>query len=279
MRPSVPVFSAPIHRLKRQAKVLARERHIPLHAALDRVAQREGYAGWSLLASRWAAARSEPGSETRLTKKPAVQVFERLCPGDVVLLGARRGQGKTRVGVELIVEAARRGGRGRFFTLEETVDDFVAHLRAVEAAEPFTRSPGSDRGSTESCEGIGVFVGDTSSPAMTGRILFDDSNEMSAPYVIERLAHEPAGTIAVIDYLQIMDQRRDKPDLSTQIAALRAFAKARGVIIVCLSQIDRRYDAGTKPLPDRDDVRLPNPLDLALFDKACFMHAGRLRLS
>ncbi|MFT4102246.1 MAG: DNA helicase [Burkholderiaceae bacterium] len=240
MKSSVAVLSAPIHHLKRQAKAMARDQRIPLHAALDRMAWREGHASWSLLASRWAAAR------------PAARIFERLHPGDLVLLGARRGQGKTLLGVELIVEAARRGGRGRFFSLEETAGDFIAHLRAV---------------------------GETAWPDGTDRIRFDDSDDVGAPYVIDRLADEPAGTIVVIDYLQILDQRRDKPDLSTQVAALRAFAKARGLIIVCLSQIDRRYDSSAKPLPDRNDVRLPNPLDLALFDRTCFLHAGRLRLA
>jgi hypothetical protein len=36
-------LSAPIHRLKSEAKQLARVAGIPLHAALDRIAAREGY--------------------------------------------------------------------------------------------------------------------------------------------------------------------------------------------------------------------------------------------
>jgi hypothetical protein len=47
-------LSAPIHRLKRAAKVQARDQAIPLHAALDRVATAEGFASWSLLASQHA---------------------------------------------------------------------------------------------------------------------------------------------------------------------------------------------------------------------------------
>jgi hypothetical protein len=48
-------LSAPVHRLKRLAKELSRSNKMPLHAALDRIAQGEGFASWSLLASRLAA--------------------------------------------------------------------------------------------------------------------------------------------------------------------------------------------------------------------------------
>ena len=87
----------------------------------------------------------------------------------------------------------------------------------------------------------------------------------------------PRGTLAVVDYLQILDQKREKPELMTQVRALKAFARDKGVIVVFISQIDRSYDPALKPLPDLDDVRLPNPLDLALFDKLFFLHAGKVQ--
>ncbi|RMB04577.1 hypothetical protein [Eilatimonas milleporae] len=36
-------LSAPVFRLKRRARTLAREEKIPLHQALDRLARREGF--------------------------------------------------------------------------------------------------------------------------------------------------------------------------------------------------------------------------------------------
>ncbi len=32
-----------------------------------------------------------------------------------------------------------------------------------------------------------------------------------------------------------------------------------------------------KPCPDLGDVRLPNPLDLKLFDKSCFLNNGQIQ--
>ena len=59
--------------------------------------------------------------------------------------------------------------------------------------------------------------------------------------------------------------------------ALRAFARERGLSIVFVSQIDRSYDPSRKPVPGIQDVRLPNPLDLTLFDKAVFLNNGEVR--
>jgi hypothetical protein len=41
-------LSAPIHQLKRKAKLAARKANTPLHAALDAVAGQEGFVNWSL---------------------------------------------------------------------------------------------------------------------------------------------------------------------------------------------------------------------------------------
>lgn len=101
-------LSAPIYHLKRRAKRLSRDEGIALHEALDRIAVHEGYAGWSLLAARHADA------------KPAATLFAQLKPGDLMLLGARPGQGKTLKSLELAVDAMKAGRRAIFFTLEYT---------------------------------------------------------------------------------------------------------------------------------------------------------------
>lgn len=72
-------LSAPVYHLKRRAKALARFENIPLHQALDRIAREEGFAAWSLLASR------------AMTGACAAPLLSRLGPGDVLLIGARPG--------------------------------------------------------------------------------------------------------------------------------------------------------------------------------------------
>lgn len=84
--------------------------------------------------------------------------------------------------------------------------------------------------------------------------------------------------MAVIDYLQILDQQRSKPPLSEQMLVLNEFARASGTILGFISQIDRSFDSEGDILPRPSDVRLPNPIAPNTFSKACFLHAGEVRL-
>ncbi|MDW5313574.1 DNA helicase [Rhizobium sp. PL01] len=230
-------LSAPIYQLKRRAKLLARDEKIALHAALDRIARKDGFADWSLLAAQASGSSGERG------------ILSRLSDGDIVLLGARPGHGKTLLGLKLLLEATSDGRRSVFFTLEYTEGETKQRIRALEGE----------------ISGLGDAL----------EIVADD--DICAGHIIRHLAGAPRGTVAVVDYLQILDQRRDKPELSEQLGALQAFAEKAGIIFVFLSQIDRSYDPESKPLPDLQDIRLPNRVDMSLFSKACFLHEGKVQ--
>ncbi len=203
MKPSTPIF-----RLKRLAREIARSQNLPLHAALDQTARSEGFATWSALAS----ARARPDE--------AAATFARLSPGDLLLLGARPGQGKTLMGILLAAEAIRRGGQAAFFTLEYTEADMLGRM----------------------CK-LGL------DPArLEGRFFLDTSPSIDCERIIDQVATMPAGTLVVVDYLQLLDQQRHKPPLAAQVATLRAFARSHRVILVFLSQIDRSYDPSS-PCP------------------------------
>lgn len=231
-------LSFPIYRLKRNARLLAREEGIALNEALDRVARMEGFQAWSLLAKRHA------------DQKPAARVLSWLVPGDLVLVGARPNNGKTFLTLELIVEAAREGRCSAFFSLDFSETDVTGWLDTL---TPGWRSVG-------------------------GAVTIDTSDGICAEYIVDRLRESPPGSVAVIDYLQLLDQKRSHPEVSDQVRTLKNFAEASGQIIVMISQIDRSFDPGTTPLPGLADVRLPNPLDLTLFSKNCFLHDGEARL-
>lgn len=231
-------LSAPIFRLKRQAKLLARETKIPLHEALDHVARHQGFQSWSHLSASISGHR------------PASALLAQLSSGDLVLLGARPGHGKTLLGLELAVEAARTGRHGLFFTLEYNETDVGSHLRS-----------------------LGVDLNE-----IENSFTLDTSDEICADHIIGRMSAAPGKSVAVIDYLQLLDQKRRNPELAVQIQALKAFASAADSIVVAISQIDRSFDLQAKRLPELADVRLPNPLDLTLFTKTCFLHEGEVRL-
>jgi replicative DNA helicase len=228
-------LSAPIYQLKRRAKLLARDEEIPLHEAQDRIAREQGFGAWSALSSAMRANAS------------TFALLPRLEDGDMLLLGARPGQGKTLLGLRLLLDAAREERRAVFFTLEYT--DLEARERLRILGADLERMP----------------------EIVT-------SNEISADFIIRHLTGSPRGTVAIIDYLQILDQQRSKPALSEQMQLLQEFARQSGVILGFISQIDRSFDPESNPLPGIEDIRLPNPIPTGIFSKACLLHAGEARL-
>ena len=117
-------------------------------------------------------------------------------------------------------------------------------------------------------------------PSVIGeRFGFDNSDAICPTYIIDQLASAASGTVVVIDYLQLLDQKRENPELAVQVRSLKAFARERGLIVVFIAQIDRSYDSAAKPVPGLADVRLPNPLDLSLFDWTCFLNNGAIQLN
>lgn len=232
-------LSVPIYRLKRQARILSRSEGIPHHEALDRIARAEGYESWSLLAA------------SALGRQPGKRLIAELKPGELLLVGARPGHGKTLLSLELAIEAMKAGQRSVFFSLEYNKSDITKCFATL----------GKDLKS------------------FSDRFDFDDSDDICAPYIVNRLQSAPPGTVVVVDYLQLLDQRRTHPDLMDQIKLLKLFAQERGLIVLFISQIDRRYDPTKRSVPRLADVRLPNPLDLKLFNKTCFLNDGEMEFA
>ncbi len=231
-------LSAPIYGLKRKAKLLARETDIALHQALDQVAIEEGFQSWSQLVSSAA------------NESPARGILSKLESGDLVLIGARPGHGKTLLGLELAAIASQAGRKGYFFTLDYHERDIAVRFSAI-GIDPIS---------------------------INKKVVIDTTDDVSADYVISRLRAENEPALIVIDYLQLLDQKRTNPSLDDQIRSLRRYVTETGAICAMISQIDRSFDLGRKSMPDISDVRLPNPLDLTAFRKRFFLHDGKIQM-
>lgn len=231
-------LKTPIFRLKKDARALARANSIPLHEALDETAKRHGFQSWSHL------------SLTHEKPAFAIKVWQSLSPGDMILLAARPGQGKTLLALQIIAEAVANGARTAFFTLEYHEADIAACLEKA---------------------GLASGIPDAG-------FSFDTSDSISADHVSEKLTGYEPGSLAVIDYLQLLDQKRQNPEVNDQLETLAAFAKERELKIILISQIDRKFDLSEKPFPDLSDVRRPNPFETGHFTRSCFLHDGQMTL-
>jgi replicative DNA helicase len=231
-------LSSPIYKLKRQAKMLARNTDIKLNEALNQIAAKEGFKDWGHLASKY----------SKVT--PAKEIMKQLRSGDMVLIGARPGHGKTLLGLELAALADKIDRTGYFFTLD------------------FNETDVRDR-----FEKLGF------DPKRFDRpVVVDTSDDISAGHIVEHVNGMPDEALIVVDYLQLLDQKRSNPALDEQLRSLKAFATEIGAIVVMISQIDRAFDLSAGKMPSIEDIRLPNPVDLSLFDKRCFLQAGEVQL-
>jgi replicative DNA helicase len=231
-------LSTPIFRLKKRAHQLVRDEGLPLHRALDRVAQQEGFRNWSLLANR---CKTDPLH---------IQVLNQMRPGHTLLVGGRPRQGKTKLGLKLVARAAVAGGPVAVFSLDYTEDQIRAEFAHLwESGNQSPRHP-----------------------------IIDVSDQICADHIVARLRQAPGCSLVLIDYLQLLDQSRATPPLDEQLQVLNQFAKSSGCKMVFLAQIDRDFENSGKKLPDFGDVRQPNPCDFSRFDLGCFLHGGEVQI-
>lgn len=231
-------LSAPLHLLKSRAKALKKTEGITLTEALDQVAQSEGYVSWSLLSSK----------KQQALPRTRQEVLGYLKPCDLMLIGARPGLGKTQLAIEMAVQALKEGRRAYFFSLEYTLADIANHFSTL-----------------------------INDKALPNELSIDLSDDISASYIIEKTRETiQNNSFIVVDYLQLLDQKRSKPDLQMQIQTLKGYAKETGCIIVFISQLDRLFDDRGGVLPSLEDVRMPNEFDLGLINKLMLIHQSRL---
>lgn len=231
--------STPIYILKRQAKRLSRSTGLSWLAALDRVAQGEGYGSWGLLRAKY---------EEHLALRPA-RILGELGDGELLLIASRPGFGKTLLSLELLLDGARRGRACYFFSLDYTHHNVRERL-----------------------EGLGATA------AQLDALRIDCSNDISSAYIREEVQQGVGGQVGaliVVDYLQLLDQKRSHPPLQQQIQELRVFARETKSNIVFLSQVERDFEGLEEVCPSLEHIRLPNPLDLSLFHKGVFLHEDK----
>lgn len=229
-------LSAPIYILKNRAKALKRLNSISFAEALDRIAREEGYSTWSLLMTK---------EENRLPNRYD-EILDYLNPGDTVLVAARPHIGKLLFVLGLLEAAGLQYGRNNYiFSLIESEEEIKSRL-VVDLADK-----------NYSCS-------------------IDCSDDICADYIVDVTGSDiKEGDMILIDYLQMLDEKRVNPPLQLQVERLKSHAREKGCIIFFICQIDRRVQNRADQRPTIDDIRLPNQLDLRLFNKKILLFRER----
>lgn len=199
------------------------------------------------------------GAKTYL--KPLDDLVVRFEPGNVSVIAARPGMGKTALMVQIAVENAKRGMPVAFFSVEMTAEDIAARVVSLQTnipSEIMRSKQMSDwqykqyldaLGSAQSLQDLPIFVDDSAAltPSQMRRTL-------------RKLVRKEKVALVLVDYLQLMrvPGYRDggkHQEISEIMQDIKQTAKMLRVPIVIASQLNRSVEGRTDKRPALSDLR------------------------
>jgi replicative DNA helicase len=187
-----------------------------------------------------------------------------LREGDLVILAARPGVGKTSFALNVAVNAAKAGVAVTFFSLEMDKNQLTQRILCSEARVSLSKIR-----SGKIAEGDWVALGQAASVLSSLEIYIDDTSDLSILQARAKARRELRAVAAagrkgliVVDYLQLMSPpvaRRDG-NRAVEVAeisrGLKILAKEMGMPVIALSQLSRAVEQrGKSKRPMLSDLR------------------------
>ncbi len=187
-----------------------------------------------------------------------------LHPGQMVIVAARPGVGKSTLGLDLARAAAIKHGLcSAFFSLEMTKTEIVMRLLSAEAQVPLhdiRRGQLSD----ENWARIARKTGDVSSAPL----FIDDSPNLTMMEIrakARRLKQRHDLKLIVVDYLQLMSSGKRVESRQLEVSEfsrqMKLLAKELDVPVIALSQLNRGPEQRTDKRPMLSDLRESGSLE------------------
>ena len=203
-------------------------------------------------------------------------------PGDLILIAARPGQGKTSIGMNFIEHAAMHASRktaaGKdnpykcaVFSLEMPAVQLAKRMLCSEARVDMSKA-NSGRLTAEDWKALAA----AKSRLDKAQIYIDDSS-LTTPIEIlskcRRLKREKGLDLVMVDYLQLMSSgervENRQQEVSTITRTMKIAAKELNVPILLLSQMSRDVEKRTGKKPQMSDLResgaIEQDADIILF--------------
>ena len=175
--------------------------------------------------------------------------------GDLILVGARPGMGKTSFALNIATNVARQTKKKVcFFSLEMSAEQVVNRIVSSEAMIN-SASLRTGRLSNEEWEHLAIAASELSGCDL----LIDDTSGMTVTAMKAKLRREKNLGLVVIDYLGLMqgDKRAENrvQEVSAISRALKIMAKELGVPIICCAQLSRGPESRQDNRPQLSDLR------------------------
>lgn len=183
-----------------------------------------------------------------------------LKPGQLVIVGARPGLGKTTLCLDILRHISiKQGEHVAMFSLEMTHDELTARMFSAESRIPLHHLR-FGRMTDDDWARLDKHIGDIAD----AKIHVDDSEDLTLMKVIarsRRLAKRyPLKAIAV-DYFQMLDagngrryESRER-EAAAIIYGLKRLGKALGVPVIALAQLNRGSEHRADKTPQMSDIR------------------------
>ena len=182
-----------------------------------------------------------------------------LQPGQMVVVGARPGVGKTSLALNLATNAAKAGASVALFSLEMSSSEVAQRLLASESAVPLQHIR-SGRILDEEWQPLVDHAGMLSNLD----IMVDDTPGTTVTEVrakARRMLKGKENGLIILDYLQLlstpMGSRYDNraTEVGEMSRGLKIMAKDLGVPVIALSQLNRGLEARKGKRPELSDLR------------------------
>ena len=178
-----------------------------------------------------------------------------IGPGDLVILGARPGVGKTSFALNIASNIARSSRKEvAIFSLEMTADQLVNRMLSTEAA---VHSSALRTGRILPEEWSRIATAASSLSSLD--ILIDDTSDITTTAMKAKLRRCKNLGLVVIDYLQLIRGESHTDNKVLEVAAitrdLKLMGKDLGVPIILLSQLARRSEQRNEKRPMLSDLR------------------------
>ena len=178
-----------------------------------------------------------------------------MAPGDLILIGARPGMGKTSFAMNIATKVARQKNKTVcVFSLEMSAEQLTARMLSSEALiDSYAIRSGNLSG--EDWQKLAT----ASSMLSECEILIDDTSGMTVTAMKAKLRRVKNLGLVIIDYLQLMQNERNVNNRVQEVADisrnLKLLAKDLKVPIICCAQLSRGPEGRPNKRPMLSDLR------------------------